>query len=581
MTKEMSFFGKDVIKQSKCSMDKTRPVFGIDLGTTNSAISVITHGDYPETITLTNGKQTMPSCVMWKDGEFIVGEKAYEHRECANVVYSVKRYMQDVGKKVKFVDGSKVLEMTPAEVSAEILKGLIAQTDGIYGEIKDVIVTVPAYFDQNGRNATRKACELAGLNLLDILNEPTAAALCYNVSDGSDVTEFVAFDFGGGTFDATLARIVTNSTDSALDDIYGIDSKEEECGKTIECLAIEGDSHLGGDDVDRELYRILCHKAQEMGIDTSKFSREYEEELILRLERLKKIDTTGTYGVNVEAPDKDGSSHISKEIMIDRNDFYKSLRPSYKKCKRILDKLLRQRPNNADRIVLVGGSTKNPLLVEMLKKDYPEFVISDSVNQDLAVTLGASIKGKITKFGSDSVKVFDILPMTIGVLDDGRVTPILCSGNVLPATDSMVLTTVADNQRRMRLKVLQGNSPDPAECVLLGELVFEDIPEAPAGEVNLSVTIMVTASSIMKCTGMVNGVKKDLTLNLTGDTQSEAKKLTRDEKLITRWRRCADKMDGEAKKDLNRMIDAYPNMFSRKDIMLFIKEHTEGVVRQP
>lgn len=575
MTKRMLSFGTDVIKQMEGDFDKKLPVFGIDLGTTNSAISVITHGDKPEAITLASGRKTMPSCVMWKDGKFIVGEEAYEKREFSNVVYSVKRYMQAVGKKVVFKDGSKKIEMTPAEVSAEILKGLVAQTGGIYGEIKDVIVTVPAYFDQNGRNATREACDLAGLNLLDILNEPTAASLCYDVAD-TDVTEFVAFDFGGGTFDATLARIVKNSgEDDDLLDIYDI-GKSSSAGKTIECMAIEGDSYLGGDDIDRELYKILCRKLQLRGIDTSKIHREYQEKLILRLERIKKSGTTSTYNMEIDTDLISGGIHVKESVEITPDDFRAALIPSYKKCKKILDKLLGNNRNIADRIVLVGGSTKNPQLVAQLRNDYPAFQISDALNQDLAVSLGAAIKGKITKFGSENMMVFDILPMSIGVLDEERVTPILSAGNVLPAIDTMNFTTTHDNQERMLLQVLQGNSIVPDECVSLGMLEFTDIPKAPAGEVNLAVTIQVTAASQMSCIGRVNGVSKELKLDLTGETNTAAS-LSGDEKLMKRWEKVASTLPFKEGEELRKMIKMYPGIVSKNDIMDFIRKHTKQI----
>lgn len=570
MTKRMVSFGTDVIKQISGDLNKDTPVFGIDLGTTNSAVSVITHGDKPEAITLVNGKQTMPSCVMWKDGEFIVGEEAYKRREFANVIYSVKRYMQTVGKKIVLRDGSREIEMTPAEVSAEILKGLVKQTGGVYGEIKDVIVTVPAYFDQNGRNATREACTLAGLNLLDILNEPTAASLCYDVAD-EVVTEFVAFDFGGGTFDVTLARIIKDDGEDDFLDIYDI-GKSSSVGKTVECMAIEGDSYLGGDDIDRELYRILCRKLGRCGIDISKIHRESQENLILRLERIKKSGTTSTYNIEIDMDLTDGT-HVEKSIEITPEDFWDALAPSYRKCKKILDRLLAQNPNTADKIVLVGGSTKNPQLVSQLRKDYPNFQISDALNQDLAVSLGAAVKGKITKFGSENMKVFDILPMSIGVLDDGRVTPILAAGTVLPAVDTMNFTTTYDNQERMLLQVLQGNSIVPEECVSLGQLEFSGMPKVPAGKVNLSVTIQVTATSQMSCIGRVNGESKELELDLTGELDTAAN-MQGDAKLLKRWKATAMRMPAEDRAALEKMIDAYPDIVSKNDIMNFIREHT-------
>jgi len=577
-TRKMNAFNKDVINRMEGDFDESRPVFGIDLGTTNSAVSVITSGEKPTPIRLKNGRFTMPSCVMWKGGRFIVGDEAYRHRECANVVYSVKRHMQSVGKTVKFRDGSKTLEMTPAQVSAKILEGLVEQAGTLYGEIVDVIVTVPAYFDQNGRNATREACELAGLNLIDILNEPTAAALCYDVEDDK-VTEFVTFDFGGGTFDATLARVIcesgTDGSDDAMD-IYGFDDGgEKETGKTIECIAIKGDSHLGGDDIDRDLYKIVCRKLQGMGVDTSLFSREYRESLILRLENLKKSSSVFMHSMNICTDLIRGGVHVEQEVMLSTQDFLDALMPSYRRCKKILDELLYENESHAKKIILVGGSTKNPLLVQQMRRDYPDFEISNALDQDLAVTMGAAVKGKISKFGSDEIRIFDILPMSIGVLDDGHVTPVLVAGSVLPAMDSRNFTTVVDGQEQMRLEVLQGNSPNPDKCVSLGHLVFKGIPKAPAGGISLSVSLTVSAASQLICVGTVNGESQTMNLDLTGET-SPSEGMSRDEQLLKRWRRQADSMeDREAGEMLNRLIDGYPDFSSKKDIMQFIKEHRE------
>lgn len=557
-------------------LDKNRPVFGIDLGTTNSAISVITTGDNPETIHLTNSKLTMPSCVMWKNGEFIVGEEAYKHREMANVIYSVKRYMQNPNKTVTFKDGSKTLTMRPAEVSAKILEGLIEQTGGVYGEIKDVVITVPAYFDQNGRNATREAAEIAGLNLIDIINEPTAAALCYDVKqEENGATDFITFDFGGGTFDVTLARITGGEQDSDINDIYGIDDTSSK-GKIIQCLAIEGDSHLGGDDVDRDLLGIVSDKLMLIaGVSVDDFTREYKESLILRLENFKKMGTETNYQLSIDTVTTSGKK-VQCDVSIEPKDFLASLMPSYKKCKKITDRLLKRAENNAKTIILVGGSTKNPLLVQMLEEDYPDFNITNAVNQDLAVTLGAAIKGKIDKFGSDNVTIFDILPISIGIDDDDTMNVMLKAGTVLPATASHNFTNVVDNQERMRLRVIQGSSKFANECVCLGELLFDNLPKAEEGKLKLCVSITVNANSEMVCTGNVNGETKELKLSLTGETTG--KMVTdKDEKLKRRWAKFAETLSGEKREQFESLVRGYPDYTSRKDISQFIAANSAAL----
>ena len=571
-TKPMKAFFDDKITKLDSVADDKRPVFGIDLGTTNSAISVIQSGDHPVAITLENGKKTMPSCVMWKDGKFIVGEEAYENRHLTNVVYSVKRHMEDVNATVTFREtNTKQLEMTPAEVSAEILKGLVEKTGGMYGEIKDVVVSVPAYFDQNGRNATKEACNLAGLNLIDMINEPTAAALCYDLKV-DDVQDVIVFDLGGGTFDVTLARVTNTSSDDSEDDIYGFDESSSDA-KLVQCLAVLGDPHLGGDDIDHELYNILCDKIKEQGFSSTKFLPSDREEIILRLERRKKEGTNSTYNLHIDATTEDGVK-VETVVSITPEDFRAALLPYYKRCKKIVDQVLTSVPNNANMMLLVGGSTKHQMLIEMLEHDYPQFQLNPGVGQDLAVSLGASIKGKISKFGDDAVQIFDVLPITIGIRTGDTLSQLLTAGTTLPATQTIPFTTVVDNQTSMAVEVLQGNTSNPDDCVSLGMLTLQDIPKKPAGEPNLFVTLTVNANSLLTCSAKIDGRVEQLELDLTGD-QNTIKDYSREEKLIRRWTKVAESMEGENRDTLLALIKGYPDISSRKDIMSFIRSHTE------
>ena len=571
-TKPMTAFFDDKITKLDSVADDKRPVFGIDLGTTNSAISVIQSGDHPVAITLEDGKKTMPSCVMWKDGKFIVGEEAYENRHLTNVVYSVKRHMEDVNATVTFREtNTKQLEMTPAEVSAEILKGLVEKTGGMYGEIKDVVVSVPAYFDQNGRNATKEACNLAGLNLIDMINEPTAAALCYDLKV-DDVQDVIVFDLGGGTFDVTLARVTNTSSDDSEDDIYGFDESSSDA-KLVQCLAVLGDPHLGGDDIDHELYNILCDKIKEQGFSSTKFLPSDREEIILRLERRKKEGTNSTYNLHIDATTEDRVK-VETVVSITPEDFRAALLPYYKRCKKIVDQVLTSVPNNANMMLLVGGSTKHQMLIEMLEHDYPQFQLNPGVGQDLAVSLGASIKGKISKFGDDAVQIFDVLPITIGIRTGDTLSQLLTAGTTLPATQTIPFTTVVDNQTSMTVEVLQGNTSNPDDCVSLGMLTLQDIPKKPAGEPNLFVTLTVNANSLLTCSAKIDGRVEQLELDLTGD-QNTIKDYSREEKLIRRWTKVAESMEGEDKDTLLALIKGYPDISSRKDIMSFIRSHTE------
>lgn len=587
--KKVSAFGSGMSKKEKRrvvnqteekiekieGLDQNTPVFGIDLGTTNSAISVVVSGDRPTSIPLTNGRMTMPSCVMWHNGEFIVGQEAYEHREQANVIYSVKRYMQDPNKMVTFNDGGKKLKMSPAEVSAKILRGLVDQTGGMFGDIKDVVVTVPAYFDQNGRNATRKACELAGLNLIDIINEPTAASLCMDDSVcGGGSHDFIVFDFGGGTLDITLGSITKNEIDEDMIAMYGITEEEKESsGVIIQCKAIEGDSHLGGDNIDLELLEIVGAKIEEkFGVKLNEIDRTYREGMLLRLEQFKKKNVGSTFSMQIHTTSTKGVK-VDGEVLITPKDFKASLEPVYRKCKRIFDKLLNKTANTAKLVLLVGGSTKNPILIERLKRDYPDFTFSPSLNPDLSVTNGAAVKGRIDKFGDVTTTIFDILPISIGIVGEGgRVHRVISSGELLPVSKTMTFTNVVDGQKEMSLKVVQGESSRFENCVLLGELLFTDLPDVKEGEADLAAEITVNAKSVMTCKGYIDGKEKELQLSLTGETEKTRDANSKLQNRMMRLRESAKKLSARDRKVIEEMLDACPETYSVFEIGRKIKE---------
>lgn len=588
MVKQMTAFGGEDIQLQTGKSEKVRPVFGIDLGTTNSAISVISSGHASDAIQLTNGKFTMPSCVMWRNGEVIVGQEAYEHRheECA--VYSVKRLMQNVGARVVIKDGENVFQKTPAEVSSLILKGLIAQTGGLYGEIKDVVVTVPAYFDQNGVNATREACQLAGLNLIGIANEPTAASLCYQLkpADGS-TKDVIVYDLGGGTFDVTLMRISDsdNSDISDLAAIYAIDTKKNEgSSHAVTTLGIGGDTKLGGDNVDRAMLRILYAKLRKNGINPSKFTKSYRERLILRLEELKKKDvTTVIYDFGVDTYDVDGQ-HVTTTVQLYPSDFKEAMHCIYEKTRSILNSLLQEIPNNADSIVLVGGSTKSAWLQSFLKEDYPSMTLDNALNPDLSVSNGAAIQGKVMTFGSDEVQIFDILPLTIGILNDDIVTPLIKKGSALPVVIKKTFTTVVDNQTELEIELFQGNSTFRKECISLGRLEITGIKKKPAGEPVLSVIVSISADRLMKCKASIDGIEKELKLNLAGEATGETVKLSKVEKRALRWKNAASKVkDDSVREKLHSLIDNYeksPSDSVKYEIEQLIRSQRESFLEE-
>lgn len=560
------------------NLDKSKPVFGIDLGTTNSAISVIMEGSEPKTIQLVDGRMTMPSCVMLKDGRFIVGREAYEHRGEANVVYSVKRLMQDPEATVNLKDGEKTEVFTPAEISAEILRGLVEQTGGVYGDIEDVIVTVPAYFDQNGVNATKTACEMAGLNLLGIANEPTAASLCYDLKpEEGNTKDVLVYDLGGGTFDTTLMRIQQGGSDD-LDAIYGEGSAigGNNSTSSVVTLGIRGDMHLGGDDIDSALLKIIYKRLKDDGFDVTKIPPLYKENMLLRLEGYKKAASAGNiFEMSVKCTSQDGYT-IDDTISVQPGDFKKAAEIIFARTKKIVDELLRATPNKANTIVLTGGSTKSKWIQSCLQEAFPSYTIDCALDPDLSVSQGAAIQGNAVKFGNESVQIFDILPLTIGVRDaDGVVEPLIKGGTPLPVTRSVTFTTDHDDQEQVTLHIMQGSTKDADECVSLGSLHIDGIKKQKAGMPVLVVSMLVTANRYMVCTAQIDGIEKKLELDLSGEIQ-KATSSNGDSKIVKRMKGIAKTLNGKEKAAFTKLIEDYElGNASVLDLKKFVRTHRE------
>lgn len=558
-----------VITQAEnIAADKSvKNIFGIDLGTTNSVISIVKKGA-PEVIKLDSGKKTFPSCVMWKDGQFIVGDEAYKNKGLPNVVNSVKRLMEEPGATVTFKDGDRELTMTPTEVSAEILKGIVKAAGSMYGTIHDVVVTVPAYFNDIGKRNTMNACELAGLNLIALENEPSAAALEYDLPDGVTSEDVIVYDLGGGTFDVTLARITKMG--AASFDAYGFGNASlGATSKIIKPIAIGGDAKLGGDDLDNALFDIAVGK---IGLQRHQINEMDAKRYTATLEQIKKIGVNQMYETELKATLTDGTE-ICEKINIGPDDFVEATMPSYKKTRKVLNAVLSERPNSASKILLVGGSTKNPIIREALAHDYPTFEISSALNPDLVVSTGAAIKGRILKYGDSSIASFDILPITIGVLEgEAKVVPVIEKNEELPVSHTQYFTTEFDNQTEMRVAIYQGNSAHRVDCVYLGDLIVDNIPPAKAGEPHLSITLTITANNVLMCEATIDGITKSMQLSLNNDTvNSNKREYTREEKKILRWREVARTLGGEKGKKLSDMLDAYPVECSEDDIKAFIR----------
>lgn len=479
-------------------------IFGIDLGTTNSAIALRTASSVP-TLIKVGRKTTLPSCVMWENGQFIVGEEAYAKRYQPNVIYSVKRLMGS-NEVIKLVDGENSISLTPAEVSSYILKELCNRASTYYDNIKDVVITVPAYFNQKQIEDTLKAGELAGLNVHHILKEPTSAGYVYSNIDSAESGEQVIYDLGGGTFDVTHSVLIRKTpevqkTINYLESYYGIklNTANSDAGDKYysRVLGTYGDMHLGGDDIDEVLATMLLShenlKRQDM-------SDENFEQLVLECEKFKK---SGMHGSDFTIAGK--TFHMEQDLL------KAATREIYDRTLAIMQPLFSNiKSKNIKSIILVGGSTKSKYIREWLASDFPMATIVCSLNPDETVAQGAASIGYDIA-GGVPFKFQDVLPLAIGVLvDESRVSTCLPTNTSIPYSTSKVYTTLYDNQQVLEVKLYQGLSSNPEECTFLGTIKIENLPPASKGELDIIIDFILAVNGRLRVQATIGDLTKDI-----------------------------------------------------------------------
>ena len=489
---------------------KSSLAYGIDLGTTNSAIAFLGGSKLPEMITLKNGKTTMPSCVMWDSnkvgtpGEWIVGDKAYEHREEPNTCYSVKRLMGS-DEKVVFKHAGKSKVLSPEEVSALILKGLVEQASKLHPNIKDVVITVPAKFTTKQVKATKAAADLAGLNVLGISKEPTAAAEAYHLESSSNGA--LVYDLGGGTFDVSVVGFSKAAATGHSDvlDLLGVSTDDVESQDILTVRATKGDAHLGGDDLDMLMYRkIIDFLVAHHGIDESKITLRSREALILTVSKDKLNQDFLKLEFDVRLDFTDGTK--GKYLVPFTFDEYKECtREIFNRTNKFVRGVLADSSLGLKDIVLVGGSTKNLVLQEMIRKAYPDLNVYSHLNPDEAVALGAAIDAYRLKFGDDSVAVFDVIGNAIGVVADERVVPVIAQNTPIPCAGNRVLATVYDDQEEILLEVREGDSCFLEECEYLGHFIIKRPQGHKKEQVAVGVSLAVDSNGLLSCKVSVDG----------------------------------------------------------------------------
>lgn len=573
---------------------KAKPdlAYGIDLGTTNSAIAFLGGSKLPEMITLKNGKTTMPSCVMWdanKIGtpdEWVVGDKAYEHRDEPNTCYSVKRLMGS-DEKVVFKHAGKEKVLSPEEVSALILKGLVHQASKLHPNIKDVVITVPAKFTTKQVKATKVAADLAGLRVLGISKEPTAAAEAYHLENGSDGA--LVYDLGGGTFDVSVVGFskATATVHSEVLDLLGVSTDEVESQDILTVRATKGDTHLGGDDLDMLMYRKIMDQLVSRGVDESKITLKSREALILQVSKSKKNQDYLRLEFDVKLDFTDGTKG-KYTVPFTAKEYEECTREIFNRTDKFVRGVLADSSLGLKDIVLVGGSTKNLVLQRMIREAYPDLNVYSHLNPDEAVALGAAIDAYRLKFGDDSVAVFDVIGNAIGVVADERVVPIIEQNTPIPCAGTRLLATADDDQEEILLEVREGDSCFLEDCEYLGHFVIKRPKGREKGQVAVGVSLAVDSNGLLSCRVCVDGKEYEHSLvnvlgRADGEKESSASSATddglskKDRVKFSRWEKVIQSFDDPSvvKEGLEILASAKKDTSKSVLVADFIRSHQQ------
>ncbi len=472
-------------------------VIGIDLGTTNSCVCVMEAGE-AKVITNAEGVRTTPSVVAFKGDEIQVGDVAKRQAITnPNTVSSIKRHMGDNNYRVD-INGKKY---TPQEISAMILQNLKGTAEAYLGEKVDkAVITVPAYFNDAQRQATKDAGKIAGLEVLRIINEPTAAALAYGIDKTDKEQTVLVFDLGGGTFDVSILSLADG---------------------TFEVLSTAGDNVLGGDDFDKCIMDWLVQEfKKESGIDLSG-DKMAMQRLKDSAEKAKK-DLSGVTSVEISLPfismsPTTGPLHLNRTLS--RAKFEELTHHLVDRCLGPVRRALKDAnltPKDLDQVLLVGGSTRIPAVQELVKRELGKEP-NKSVNPDEVVAMGAAIQGGVLTGDVKDVLLLDVTPLSLGIETLGGVfTRLIERNTTIPCSKSQVFSTAADNQPAVDIHVLQGERPMAADNKTLGRFQLGDIPAAPRGVPQIEVKFDIDANGIVNVSAKNLGTGKEQKITIQG-----------------------------------------------------------------